>query len=120
MLLEEAAKKQGIEILDSEVDIDHVHVLASLPLDLSPLRAVGYLKGMSAKGLFILYAPLRSVYPKGHLWSPSKFIGSVGYITLDKAKEYLEAHHAKVIYSSLTGIPAPQRSGGVAPLGAIL
>ncbi|TAL58391.1 MAG: response regulator transcription factor, partial [Nanoarchaeota archaeon] len=28
-------------------------------------------------------------------WSPGKFVASIGHITLEKAKQYLEAHHAK-------------------------
>ena len=34
-------------------------------------------------------------YPRGHLWSAGKFAASIGHITLEKAKAYLEAHHAK-------------------------
>jgi len=45
--------------------------------------------------MFILVPKLRKIYPKGHLWSPGKFVGSVGHITLDKAKEYVSKHHLK-------------------------
>jgi hypothetical protein len=41
-------------------------------------------------------------YPKGErsLWGDGKFMGLVGHITLEKAKEYMnnqETHHAKSI-----------------------
>lgn len=97
VLVHEAAKKHGFGILECEVDIDHVHVIASLPLRMNPLFALQCLKGMSAKGLFGQLPHLRRLYPKGHLWSPGKFVGSIGHITLEKAKAYVEAHHAKVI-----------------------
>ena len=95
ILLSEVASKHNIDVFDSEVDSDHVHVIASLPLTMTPVYAVQILKGMTAKGLFAEYPQLRILYKKDHLWSPGKFIGSIGHITLDKAKEYLEAHHAK-------------------------
>jgi putative transposase len=95
VFLHESARKHRFTILDCEVDVDHVHVVASLPLTMTPITAVNYLKGMSAKGLFVELPHLRSIFKKGHLWSPGKFVGSVGHITLDKAKAYLEAHHAK-------------------------
>src|SRR3989338_1545782 len=93
-------------IIDCEVEIDHVHVVASLPLTMTPANALQDLKGMSSKGLFIQIPHLKRLYRRGHLWSPGKFVGSIGHITLDKAKKYLEAHHAK----TPTGIPSPNSS----------
>jgi putative transposase len=93
--LYEAAKGHNFEILDCEVDINHVHVIASLPLTMTPTYAIQLLKGITAKGLFVELPELERLYKKGHLWSPGKFVGSIGYITLDKAKSYLETYHAK-------------------------
>ena len=64
-------------------------------MDMAPTRALHLLKGYSAKILFVLIPGFRKRYPKGHLWSPGKFAASVGHITVEKAKAYLEAHHAK-------------------------
>lgn len=96
-------RKTGFDLIDLEVDKDHVHVIASLPLTMPPSQALQYLKGCTAKILFIEVPYLKRVYKKGHLWSPGKFVGSVGHITVDKAKAYLGAHHAKA--QPLTGIP---------------
>ena len=95
VFLLEAAKRHKITILDCEVDSDHVHVIASLPLTMTPSKALDSLKGFTARCLFIEAPELRKIYKRGHLWSPGKFIGSIGHITLEKAKKYLEAHHAK-------------------------
>ena len=102
ILLHEAAQKHGFIILDCEVDINHVHVIASLPLTMTPIDAVQKMKGITAKALFQELPHLRRLYKKGHLWSPGKFVGSIGHITLEKAKQYIESHHAK----SFAGIPA--------------
>ena len=91
----EAAKKYHIEILEIEVDINHVHVVTSIPMTMSPVKALNLIKGFSAYLLFKLVPNLRKRYKKGSLWSPGKFAASVGHITLENAKKYLEDHHAK-------------------------
>ena len=96
--VEEAARRAEIEIIDMEVDIDHVHVIANLPMTMGPTKAVQLLKGFSARVIFQLVPNLRKQYPRGHLWTPGKFAASVGHITLEKAKNYLEAHHAKAYF----------------------
>ena len=97
IFLYETSKRFQFEIFDCEVDSNHIHVLVSLPLTMTPIQVLNYLKGASSKGLFIALPRLRKIYKKGHLWSPGKFVGSVGHITLDKARSYIEVHHAKFI-----------------------
>jgi len=95
----EAAKRGNVEILDMEVDLDHVHIIASLPMTMAPTQALQYLKGFSARLIFAQIPKLRYRYPKGHLWSPGKFAASIGHITLEKAKSYIEEHHAEATVS---------------------
>ena len=93
--IHEAAKRHNISIIDAECDRDHIHVIAKLPLTMPPEKAAMLLKGISARIILHEVPHVRRLYKKGHLWSPGKFMASVGYITLDKAKKYLEEHHAK-------------------------
>ena len=93
--LYESAKRNKIEILEIEVDVDHVHLMVSIPTTMSPSKAIGLLKGFSSKIIFKLIPKLRLRYPNGHLWSRGKFMASVGHITLENVKKYLEDHHAK-------------------------
>jgi putative transposase len=102
ILLYESAKRYHFTIFDCEVDVNHVHVIASLPLSMTPLDVIHNMKGYTSKCLFVLLPHLRKIYKRKHLWSPGKFVGSVGHITLEKAKEYLKEHHAKLL---MTGIP---------------
>src|SRR3989344_2896491 len=93
--IHEAAKRHKIDILEAEIDRDHVHVIASIPLTMKPSFATMVLKGISAR-LILNQAPhIARLYRKRVLWSPGKFMGSVGHITLEKAKAYVQAHHAK-------------------------
>lgn len=100
---EEAARRYRLGLEDYEIQPDHVHLLAHLRPSVSPSRAVGLIKGYSSRLLFLTAEKkLRNYYwrnpTKRSLWGAGKFIASVGHITLEKAKEYMdqqEAHHAK-------------------------
>ena|SRR3989338_923270 len=119
--LQEVAKRHHIEIVEIEVDVDHVHMIASLPMTMSPVKALNLLKGLSAHLLFKLVPKMRLRYPKGSLWSPGKFAASVGHITLENAKKYLEDHHTKN-QTLLTRNPRSEayQGGGGSPSGPSL
>ena len=111
--LREAAKISRVEIMEMEVQPEHVHLIVELPLTKAPLEIVGILKSISARILFSQIPNLCYRYPKKSLWSKGKFAMSVGNITLEKAKEYVrnqETHHAKDLVPS--GNPRPRRSEG--------
>ena len=41
--------RYNFKLQEFEIDIDHVHVIVSLPLVMSPSQVVMYLKGFSSK-----------------------------------------------------------------------
>src|SRR3989338_4682833 len=98
---EEAARRYRFSLEDYEIQPDHVHILAHLRPSMSPSRAVGLIKGYSSRLLFLAAKEKLAGYYKWNaeksLWGDGKFMASVGHITLEKAKEYMEkqeAHHA--------------------------
>ena len=108
--LEEAAKKAKVVLLEREVEPEHLHAVAEIPLTVAPIDAIMKLKSISARIIFALIPKLRYRYPRGALWSTGKFAISVGNITLEKAKEYVKnqgAHHAKLLLRESS--PSPQR-----------
>ena len=110
--IQEAAKNANVVILECEVEPEHLHMVAELPLTMAPTVAIGKLKSISAKIIFSQIPKLRLRYPKGALWSVGKFVISVGNITLEIAKEYVRnqrTHHAKTF---LAGNPCPSRNSG--------
>jgi putative transposase len=72
-----AADRHKIEVIHLEIDLDHVHVIATIPMTMSPTEALHKLKGFSSKIIFGLLLNIRSRYWKGHLWSPGKFAASI-------------------------------------------
>ncbi|MBS3123680.1 IS200/IS605 family transposase [Candidatus Woesearchaeota archaeon] len=98
--LYEAAKKAQVQLLELEVQPEHIHMIAELPLTKTPVDAIRDLKSFSARILFVLIPKLGWRYSLRKLWSKGKFAMSVGNITLEKAKEYVKnqgTHHAKVL-----------------------
>ena len=106
ILINEACLRYSIDLDEIEVQPNHVHVLVKLKHNVDPSKATQYMKGYSSRVLWLLEPEkLRKIYwntEKKHLWSKGKFMGSVGHITLETAKKYLqtqETHHAKSIWN---------------------
>ncbi len=87
-LILEKQKEYGYDILDMEVMPNHVHLL----LDIDPKRGVvtvvNLIKGYTSHELRNEYSTLKSRLPT--LWTHSKFISSVGSVTLEVVKKYIE------------------------------
>ena len=105
ILLMESSRKHNFNLIETEVQPDHVHALVALRPSMPPSFALQVMKGYSSRMLFLMEKERLSKWyfdngKERSLWGDGKFIGSVGHITLEKAKEYLEnqeAHHAKII-----------------------
>ncbi|MDR0753424.1 MAG: IS200/IS605 family transposase, partial [Holosporaceae bacterium] len=69
---------------------DHVHVLIRAPSHLSPAKIAQYLKDRSANKLLKEFSELRKKYWGCHLWSKGYFCSTVGAVTEDVVKKYIE------------------------------
>ena len=67
---------------------DHVHLLASIPPEVSVTSVIGKIKGYTAKTLRNEFPTLTRRLPC--LWTRSKFVASAGSVTLDVLKQYIE------------------------------
>ena len=77
---------------------DHVHLFVATKPDLSPAGLVKVLKGVSARLVFEKHPCLRDrMFTKGHLWSPSYYIGSVGHVSEETMKKYVETQKQRVL-----------------------
>ncbi len=84
-----AASLHEINILELNVQPEHVHCVVGIKLSMSPTYALQILKGVSARLFFKNNPKARWRYPKGHLWSPGKFAASLGFIQVEKAVDYV-------------------------------
>jgi len=71
-----------------EIMCDHVHLLLDVNPQIGIVKAVGKIKGYTAHALRKEFPALKSRLPS--LWTRSKFISSVGAVTLEVVKKYIE------------------------------
>ncbi|MEM0253519.1 MAG: IS200/IS605 family transposase [Candidatus Bathyarchaeia archaeon] len=85
----------GCEPIAIEVSADHVHVFCSCPPRLSPAYVVNYLKGKGARKILQRYPELKTGTSRGRLWSRSYFVATVGSVSADIVKKYVEEQWRK-------------------------
>ena len=92
-LLDTKATELGVEIQIMEIMPDHVHVFITG----QPTEAIQYivnqLKGNSSRILRQEFAELRSKLPC--LWSRSYYAGTVGHVSEETVRKYIEAQKGK-------------------------
>lgn len=92
-LILEKQEEFQYEILDMEVMPDHVHLLIDVDPKIGVYTVVSKIKGYTSKQLREEFPELKKKLPT--LWTLSKFISSVGSVTLDVVKKYIEEQKNK-------------------------
>ena len=87
-LIVEKQEEYGYEVLDTEVMPDHVHLLLDVDPKIGIYSVITKIKGYTSKQLREEFPALKKRIPT--LWTHSKFISSVGSVTLDVVKRYIE------------------------------
>ena len=87
-ILRQLCENKGVEILEAELCKDHVHMLISIPPNLSVAQFVGYLKGKSSLMIFDRHANLKYKYGNRHFWCRGYYVDTVGKNT-EKIAEYI-------------------------------
>jgi len=84
------AATKNWEILELQVQPDHIHLFISAPPTESPVGIVKILKGVTGLRLFKKYPELKQEYWKGHIWSPSYYVGTSGHVSAEMIRNYIE------------------------------
>ena len=92
LLLEKAAS-MGLTIENMEVMPEHVHLFVKSPPIHAPHFIVGQLKGFSSRMLRSEFPKLKSRLPT--LWTRSYYIESVGHISQETVKKYIDDQKGK-------------------------
>ena len=87
-ILLEIIKETNSEILEIEVMPDHVHLILDVDPQYGVAKVVKHLKGKSSNILGKEFPVLRSKIPT--LWTNSYFVSTVGGVTIDIVKKYIE------------------------------
>jgi putative transposase len=91
-LVRQTCEAFEIRILKGVVSKDHVHILVLTPLEWAPSEMMRRIKGRTARKLFEEFPTLKKRYWGRHLWARGYFCATVGEITEEMIKEYLEHH----------------------------
>ena len=87
-------QKDGVEILELNVQPDHVHVVLWIPPKYSVSSVAGYLKGKRALRLFDRFPQLRKRYWGQHVWSRGYCVSTVG-LDEDHIRQYVKWQEKK-------------------------
>lgn len=89
-LIRSVCATNEVEILAGHVGKDHIHLLVSVPPNISASKLVQYLKGNSSRKLQMEYKELKKEYWGQHLWARGYFVASSGNITDEIIAEYIK------------------------------
>jgi len=83
--------ENGWEVGSLNVQPDHVHLFVSAPPAIAPSLIANTLKGITARQVFKRFPELKAKeFWGGHLWSRSFYVGSVGDMSEDVVRRYIE------------------------------
>lgn len=89
-LIRQACNSMGVTIIKGSIGKEHIHLLVSAPPSLSVSKMVQQLKGKTSRTLQMEFKSLKKRYWGQHLWSTGYFCRSVGTVTEEIIKEYIE------------------------------
>lgn len=94
-LVQVIASEKGFTVhLFESGEMDHIHCFVSAPPKLSITQIVKYLKGITGRKLFERFPELRQSLWKSQLWNHSYYVETVGCVSEDTIKKYIE-HQSK-------------------------
>jgi len=79
---------RDLEIVEGNVQIDHVHLILWIPPKYSVSEAVGFLKGKSAIKIFDRHPELKKRYWGRHFWARGYCVSTIG-LNEEQIKKYV-------------------------------
>ena len=90
-LIREIGSQKGFDVSQIEVgEKDHVHLFVSAHPKISPSYIAKMVKGISARKILIKYPEIKKQLYKGHLWNPSYYVETIGSISEEAIKKYID------------------------------
>ncbi len=77
-ILRKLCENKGVEIIEAEACLDHIHMLVSIPPKYSVSQFMGYLKGKSSLMIFDRHANLKYKYGNRQFWCKGYYVDTVG------------------------------------------
>ena len=94
-LVQQIAEDTGFTVhLFEAGEGDHIHCFVSAPPKMSVTMIVKYLKGITGRKLFEQFPGIRSKLWKGQLWNHSYYVETIGSVSEENIRRYIE-HQSK-------------------------
>ena len=82
-------RKEDVEVLELNIQVDHIHLVVSIAPKYAISDFMGYLKGKLALRLFHQYAQLGKRFWGRHLWSTGYCVSTIG-LDEDRIRKYVK------------------------------
>jgi putative transposase len=93
-IIRRLCKYKGIEMMEGNTGIDHIHILVSIPPKYSVSMITGYLKGKSAMIVFEKYSNLKKNFKGHNFWARGYYVSTVG-LDEGKVRKYIKEQEMK-------------------------
>ncbi len=87
-IIRQLCEWKNVEILEGNVQVDHIHLVLSFPPKYSIAEMVGFLKGKSAIKIFDTHLELKKRYWGRHFWAKGYCVSTVG-LDEKRIREYV-------------------------------
>lgn len=87
-ILRELCKWKGVNIIEAEVCVDHIHMLLEIPPKISVSSFMGFLKGKSSLMIYEKYGNMKFKYRNREFWCRGYYVDTVGK-NAKKIQEYI-------------------------------
>ena len=77
-ILRQLCDWKGVNIIEAEVCVDHVHMLVEIPPKMSISNFMGYLKGKSSLMIFEKWGNIKYKYRNREFWCRAYYVDTVG------------------------------------------
>ena len=88
-IIRDLSEWKGVNIVEAEVCVDHVHMLVEIPPKMSVSGYVGYIKGKSSQMIYERWANLRYKYRSREFWCRGYYVDTVGK-NKKRIREYIQ------------------------------
>ena len=98
VLIREICAANYIDIISGSMSPDHIHLLVSIPPNISLSKVMQYVKGKSSRKIMMEFEHLRKRYWGQHIWGRGYFAVTVGNLNEQQVQEYIEnqeLHHQR-------------------------
>ncbi len=88
-VIKQLCEWKKVEILEGNVQVDHIHLVLSFPPKYSISEVVGFLKGKSAIKMFDMHSELKKRYWGRHFWAKGYCVSTIG-LNEEQIRKYVK------------------------------